>query len=483
MQPRREFLRTVGLGAASLLLPGAPKKRPNFLFLLTDDQRFNTLHALGNPEVLTPNMDRLVRQGITFSHAFTQGGTVGAICMPSRAQLMTGQSLFHVHDSIVAPKSVPDSEKRPFTTFPETLRGAGYATFGTGKWHNGPALYARSFSHGGNIFFGGMSNHLRVPLNDFDPSGRYPKDRIHPGEKFSSEMFADSAVRFLKERPQDAPFLAYVAFTAPHDPRMAPKNYADLYRAEKLSLPKNFLPQHPFDNGEMKVRDELLAPFPRTPEIVREHLAAYYAMITEVDAEIGRVLAALEASGQAGNTYVVFAADNGLAVGQHGLLGKQNLYDHSLRVPLVIGGPGLPRGARCDSLCHLMDVCPTIYDLSGVPIPSSVEARSLQPALRDQKATLRESVMSAYRHLQRGVRTDRWKLIVYNVNGQRTAQLFDLAADPWEMKNLAGEPAQQARVREMTALLKRQMKLNGDRLDLDAAEWKAYASRDASGAD
>jgi len=219
----------------------------------------------------------------------------------------------------------------------------------------------------------------------------------------------------------------------------------------------------------MKVRDEMLAPHPRTPAVVREHLAAYYAMITHVDHHMGRVLAALEESGHADNTIVVFAADNGLAVGQHGLFGKQNLYDHSVRVPLVMGGPGLPRGARCDSLCYLLDIFPTLCNLTELPVPATVEGRSLMPALRNAKAQIRDSVFLAYRHFQRGVRTDAWKLIKYNVGGKQTTQLFDLRADPGEMKNLA--EAQPARVRELTGLLKKWMRETEDDLDLDKPDW------------
>ena len=195
---------------------------------------------------------------------------------------------------------------------------------------------------------------------------------------------------------------------------------------------------HPFDNGEMKGRDESLAPWPRTPRVAREHIAAYYAMITHVDAQIGRVLQALEETGHARNTIVIFAADNGLAVGQHGLWGKQNLYDHSIRVPLVIGGPGLPRGRRTDGLCYLLDLFPTLCDLTGVQAPPTVEGRSLLPLLKNPKARVRDSVYFAYRHFQRAVRTEEWKLMVYNVADRRTTQLFHIRHDPMERTNLDG---------------------------------------------
>lgn len=471
MNMTRRHLLTAAAGLAPRLATGRQRKRPNVVMLFSDDQRFSTLHALNNPEVQTPTMDRLATRGTTFTHGCIMGGTIPAVCSPSRAMLLTGQSLFHVTDSIVTPRKGPDSVARPFDLFPEVFRKNGYRTFGTGKWHNGEALYARSFTDGGNIFFGGMSDHLKVPVADFDPSGRYPKDKRYPGAKFSSELFSDSAVDFLDHYKSDDPFLMYVAYTAPHDPRMAPKRYLDRYPWEKITMPENFLPQHPFDNGELKIRDEMLAPFPRTPDVIKQNIAAYYAMITEVDEQMGRVIQALERSGHADNTIVVMAADNGLALGQHGLMGKQNLYDHSVRVPLIIGGPGLPAGQRSDALCYLMDLFPTYCDAAGLKTPASVEGRSLMPILTGHKTRVRDSVFLAYRDFQRAVRTERWKLIVYNVKGQVTTQLFDLEKDPWERTNLAADPAQTHRVRALRALLKHWMKETQDRVDLDKPDW------------
>jgi arylsulfatase A-like enzyme len=470
MNSRRDFLRAACLGGASIALSPAAARRPNFLVLLTDDQRFDTVRALGHPEVRTPNMDRLAARGVAFTHACIQGGLVPAVCMPSRAQLMTGRSVFRVHQQVIPQQDAPGPS---IVTFPQRLREAGYVTFGTGKWHNGPALFNRSFSHGGSIFFGGMADHLKTPVFEYDPSGKYPKQNSRLAGEFSSRAFASEAVRFLKERDRSKPFLTYVAFTSPHDPRMAPREFEDLFPPSKVTLPKNFLPVHPFDNGEMTVRDEMLAPVPRTADEIRRHIAAYYAMIAEVDANIGRVLDALEQSGEAGNTYVIWAADNGLAVGQHGLLGKQNLYDHSLRVPMVIAGPGIPAGRRAHSMCHLMDLCPTICELAGVPPPQPLDARSLRPAFSNQSAPLRDVVVAAYRNVQRALRTDRWKLVLYNVEGRKTVQLFDLREDPLEMKNLAEDGAYAKRVAELKALLARELRAAGDTIDLDAAVWPA----------
>jgi arylsulfatase A-like enzyme len=255
-------------------------------------------------------------------------------------------------------------------------------------------------------------------------------------------LFADAAVDFLTRYEDEAPFFLYLPFTAPHDPRMAPRKYDSLYRRQDIELPPNFLPRHPFDNGEMVVRDETLAPWPRTPEVVREHIAAYYAMITHLDDQIGRVLRALEDSGHGENTIIIFAGDNGLAVGQHGLMGKQSMYDHSVRVPLVMAGPGLPSGVRRDHLCYLMDIFPTICEMTGLATPDSVEGQSLLPVAADEPDAGRGDLYFAYTGIQRAVRDSRYKLIEYYVDGVRTTQLFDLVANPAETENLAADPGQ-----------------------------------------
>ncbi len=428
------------------------QERPNILFLFTDDQRFDTIRALGNEEIITPNMDRLVELGTTFTHATIQGSVVPAVCQPSRAMLMTGRSLYR------APRDCGE-----LTTLPQHLRAHGYETFGTGKWHNLPDSYARSFSSGASIFFGGMWNHLEMPVYDFHPQGSYPQEDRYVAKTFSSELFSDDAVTFLSETPEDRPFFAYVSYTAPHDPRMAPKEYAELYDPAKITVPSNFQPVHSFNNGEMVIRDEMLAPFPRTPEIVQEHIAAYYAMITHLDAQIGRVLEALEESGRADDTIVVFAGDNGLAVGQHGLMGKQNMYEHSVRVPLVMSGPGIEAGERSDALCYLLDIFPTLCERVDLPAPETVEGRSLAAALRDERAEVGyESLFFAYRDCQRAVRDDRWKLVEYFEPAERVTQLFDLQADPLETANLASAPAMEEEVSRLRGMLGEWQRRVGD---------------------
>ena len=316
----------------------AGKRRLNVLFLFSDDQRADTLAALGNKHTQTPNLDRLIREGAVCTRAYCMGSTQPAVCLPSRAMLMSGRTLFRVHGDL-----------KGQTTWPEMFRKAGYATFLSGKWHNGPESAQRGFAEGRAVFFGGMGNPYKLPVFDFKPEGGLTTKK--PSGKHSVALLADRAIEFLQRQKGDRPFLCYVAFNAPHDPRTAPKEYHERSNAAKLPLPPNFLPRHPFDNGELTVRDERLAPWPRTPEVVRQHLADYYAYIAFLDAQVGRILDALRASGQYDNTIIVFSSDHGLALGSHGLMGKQNLYDHSMHAPLLFAGPGVPRGRQIDALC------------------------------------------------------------------------------------------------------------------------------------
>ena len=464
---------------------GAAVARPNILFFFTDDQRFDTIHALGNERIITPNLDTLVRTGTTFTNAYIMGGTCPAVCMPSRAMLMTGRGLFHLEEE---GQGIPEDH----IMLGEVLQQAGYVTFGTGKWHSGTPSYARSFSTGAEIFFGGMDDHWNVPACDFDPQGAYPQyrqltsrhgallrtmnkryDHIRSGVH-SSDLFCGAVIDFLQSHGDQAPFFAYVSFMAPHDPRETHQKYHDLYDPATTPLPPNFMPEHPFDNGELWVRDEKLALWPRTPKEIRQHVAEYYAMITHLDAEIGRVLEALRETGHAEDTIIVLAGDNGLAVGRHGLMGKQNLYEHSVHVPLIMSGPGIPKGVKSDALCYLLDIFPTLCDLAKVPVPQSVEGKSLVAAMREPAEHIRDTLFTAYRGVQRGVRDERFKLIEYAVDGGRTTQLFDLQADVWEVSNLADDPECHEPVQRLRAELLRWRDEAGDTREKEQDFWLGY---------
>lgn len=199
------------------------------------------------------------------------------------------------------------------------------------------------------------------------------------------------------------------------------------------------MPEHPFDNGQLIIRDEQLADTPRQPEEIKRHILEYYAMISHLDVQVGRIMDALERSGQLDNTIIVFAGDNGLAVGQHGLMGKQNLYQHSVNVPLLMAGPGIPRGDSTPALCYLIDLFPTLCDLAGAKVPNGLDGRSLVPVIKREQKTVRNVLHLQYKDLQGAIRKGNTKLIRYWVDGLETLQLFDLEQDPREVRNLAGQ--------------------------------------------
>ncbi|BCS35893.1 choline-sulfatase [Luteitalea sp. TBR-22] len=446
MQPLKACASLVALVVAGLgvVLSAQPAaRRPNILFLFADDMRADTIAAHGNPRIHTPTLDDLARRGFSFREAHVFGGDSGAVCVASRAMLMTGRTLFHVQTSTMGDAPL----------LPEVLGKAGYATFGTGKWHNGEASWLRAFQRGRTVMFGGMSDHTKVPVKDLGADGRLTPVRV--ATTFSSELFADSVIDFLRSYKDPAPFFAYVAFTAPHDPRQPPAPFAQRYYDALPPLPPDFLPQFPFDNGGVRgekgqMRDENLAPWPRPERMIREQIAEYYGMVTHLDGQIRRVLDALEATGRARDTIVVFAADNGLALGSHGLLGKQSVFEHSTRVPMIIVGPGIPAGGQSRALTYLHDLYPTLASLAGVAAPVGLDGASLQPVWQD-RGTPRDSLFTVYTKTQRAVRDARWKLIAYPALGH--LQLFDLQSDPHEITDLATQPARAGEIARLRALM------------------------------
>lgn len=430
--------------------------RPNILFLFADDQRADTIAALGNTVIKTPNLDRLVRSGVAFNRAYMQGSFIGATCVPSRAMLLSGQNLFHCDETLMRTE-----------TWPEAFARAGYTTFVTGKWHNGEASLVKSFQMARSVFVGGMTNPMKADVRDLE-SGKLSAP--HQAPNHACATFADEAIRFLQEHKQ-GPFFLYLPFDAPHDPYIVPQDFAASYVFVGVPLPSNYLPQHPWDNGEMTIRDELLLPWPRTPEQVRAMLADYYRYITYLDAQIGRVLDALAASPFGANTIVVFSADSGVACGSHGLIGKQNLYEYdSVRVPLIISGPGIPANKRSDAMCYLFDLLRTLGELCGVEGPVSNEGVAFTQGLANPMLPARDILIFALQGLQRAVCTERWKLIRYpEVN---KTQLFDLHSDPYETTNLAENPKLTTLVAELTATLERGMRASGDSCSLTVSQAK-----------
>jgi len=447
------------------------KERPNVLMLFADDLTFRAIGGSGETGAKTPNLDRLAARGVTFTRASIQGGLSGAVCIASRAMLMTGRYLWQCGKNGDCTR---DGESL-YPLWGQALGEAGYRTYAIGKWHNGQKTLDAGFQTTSPVVLGGMLESTPVtgpaynrpaPGNPWTPDD--PQWKGHWRESdgaiaHSSALWADAAIRDMADASQgDRPFFVYVAFHAPHDPRQAPSSYLDMYPPSSLKLPPNWLPKHPFDLGEFKGRDEVLAPYPRTDEILRTHQREYYAIISHLDSQIGRILDALEQSGQADNTIVVFAADNGLAMGQHGLLGKQSLYDHSIRVPLIVAGPGVPKGKRVDAFVYIASLFATTCEMAGVPVPSTVQFKSLVPLVTGTKSRLYDDFYAGYVDRQRMVRADRWKLIVTPRAGM--VQLFDIEADPWEMHNLAADPKIDAVIDDLYVRLKRWMEITGDHL-------------------
>jgi len=410
----------VTLAWAGLLVAAAPlaaaDAKPNVLFILADDFRQDCVAAWGNAHLQTPNLDRLSASGFSFTRAYTMGSMIGAVCTPSRTMILTGRSLFH-------------APGKDYALWPKAMAAGGYETFHLGKK--------------GNSFVPGMEAFETCLY-----TGDLGADQHH---ETASEKTANRVIEFLRTRKHEKPFFLYYAPPVPHDPRVAPGEFMARYDPAKIPLPARFQPVHPFDNGEMTVRDELLAPHPRTPEIVRRHLADYYACVTCFDHHLGRIFATLKELKQFDNTLIIFTGDNGLSLGDHGLLGKQNLYElGGMHVPLIIAGPGIPRG-RSEAFVYLYDLFPTVCDLTGTAVPPQVEGKSQKPVITGQTARVRDYMFNQYRNVQRSLRDDRWKIIRYpQIN--RT-QLFDLQSDPTEMNDLADKPEHAGKVEELMVWL------------------------------
>jgi arylsulfatase A-like enzyme len=434
----------VALAAICVHAGDAAPSKPNILHINADDHRADGLAALGNPALKTPNLDTLVERGMVFTRCYTQGSMTGAVCLPSRTMMLTGRSLFRIPG---AKHALPNA-KEPATFLPSVIKAAGYET-----WHMGK-----------------LGNEFNPGLKAFDTS-LSGNDKETGGRDVASRKHADAAVKFLTGRDKAKPFYIYLAPPVPHDPRMAESEFHKLYDPAKVPLLPAFMPLHPWDNGEMTVRDEKLAPWPRTPENTRQQLADYYACVTGLDHHVGRIFAALKELGQLDNTIIVFTGDNGLSLGEHGLFGKQNLYEFGgMHVPLVLAGPGIPRG-KTGALAYLLDLFPTFCDYAGAAVPEGVDGKSLRAVIEGKQAKVRDVLYTAYQHGQRAIRDDRWKLIRYPLVDK--TQLFDLSADPHELANLADKPEHAAKVAELTALLEKEMPRYEDETPLKVANPKS----------
>lgn len=432
-----KYIRFITFLFAPLALPAAeaPAKKFNILHIHADDHRADCLGALGNPVVKTPNLDQLAARGLTFTHCYTMGSLIGAVCLPSRTMMLTGKSWQRI------PAKGASS---PSTSTAKALRQTGYQT-----WHCGK---------GGNEYTAG--------LKDFDTS-LIIDDHGPELRRGTSERHADAAIKFLHSRQAGQPFYIYLAPPVPHDPRAAAPEFHKMYDPAKIPLPPAFLPQHPFNNGDMSVRDEMLAPFPRTQANTQQQLADYYACVTGLDHHVGRIFEQLKQSGQWENTIILFTGDNGLSLGDHGLFGKQNLYEFGgMHVPFIIAGPGIRQG-KTDALVYLMDLFPTLIEIGGASLPQDIDGQSLTPILNGTQTKVRELLYTGYKDCQRSIRDDRWKLIRYPLVNRTF--FYDLQEDPHELTNIVENREHAVRVSRMMEQLQAEMKRYGDKTPLTVA--------------
>ncbi len=435
---------------------------PNILLVVADDQRPDTIHALGNAVIDTPNLDRLVAGGTSFSRAYAGY----PICHVSRAQILTGNPAFK------ALPTYPGGAIDPhLATLGGTLQKAGYHTCYTGKWHNDGHPKQRGYTTTSGLYSNGGGKGVTQPESDDRgrPLTGYRgwtfKDENNQAElgkgvglqPDNSKHIADGAIHAIQTTPEGKPLFLHVNFAFPHDPRQWPAGMKDRYAAAKMPLPANFAPKHPFDHGNIDGRDELLLKTPRIESEVREELAIYYAMITDLDAQLARILNALPAPDE---TIIIFTSDQGLALGSHGLLGKQNEYEHSIRSPLIICGPSLPKNEKCAALVNLNDLFPTLCELIGVAIPPTVKSKSLAPLLRHQTNRVHEFITGVFTDTQRMICDERWKFVHYPKVGRE--QLFDLQTDPDEMHDLSTHPDHKRTKEELARRLDAWRRAQGD---------------------
>ena len=447
---------------------------PNILFILVDDQSPFDL-KIYNPEspLETPNIDRLAARGMVFDGAYHMGSFSGAVCMPSRHMIMSGRTVWHLPPAPWGTKTSPPVLEQ--NTIPAVFNRAGYATMRTCKMGN-------SYEAANKLF-------------------TVRKDATKRGgtDETGSTWHGDRVLDYLRERESakdTKPFLIYYGFSHPHDerdgrPELLAKygatNHTDenappASNSQQPPLPENYLAAHPFDTTHGDVRDEVAVSGVwkrRDAASIRNELGREFACSENIDIQIGRVLKKLEATGELDNTYIIYTADHGMSIGRHGLMGKQNLYQHTWRVPFIVTGPGIQPGSRVEGNIYLLDVLATLCDLASIPAPETNEGLSFKPVLDGKTKTVRDVLYGAYsggsKPGMRCVKQGDWKLIQYEAPDRKVSemQLFNLAANPDEFikehgktapmqTNLAADPAHAAKLAEMQALLLSEMRRLND---------------------
>lgn len=425
--------------------------RPNILFLLTDDQRWDTLSCAGNPVIRTPNLDALAAQGVRFDNMFV----TTSICMSSRASFFTG---LYTRSHGIVDFNAPLTPGLFALSYPQRLREAGYRTGFIGKYGVGPVPKDR-FDY--NKGFPGQGHYF--------PESKPPAKgalRALTGRHLTGIM-TDQVAEFLDGCPRGQPFCLSVSFKSPHcqdgDPRqfLFDPDLADLYADAAIPVPETADPKYferfPEFVRKSEGRRRWQIRF-STPEKFQEMVKGYFRLVTGVDRAVGRIREALAARGLAENTVIVFAGDNGFYLGEHGLAGKWLMHEESIRVPLIVHDPRRPaseRGRRAGEMALNIDLAPTILDLAGLPVPVAMQGRSLVPLLGGAAAGWRREWFYEHTMLadiippSEGVRTERFKYIRYLAGEPPFEELYDLATDPRETTNLAADPNHRDRLDAM----------------------------------
>ena len=470
--------------------------RPNILWICTDQQRFDTISALGNKYIRTPNLDRLISEGITFTHAFAQA----PVCTPSRASFLTGRYP-RTNGARQNGQCIPDDE----VLVTKMLADAGYDCGLSGKLHIAPCCNVDEvrIDDGYRVFNWSHDPRPMWKANEYiqwlESKGHKWDDLYHPkghafagipAELHQTPWCFDRAMDFINEK-REGPWCMSVNVFAPHHPFDPPKEYLDRYDPDKLSDPDYKLGE--LDNKPIFQQVDhdgayggmLLGYSKMTPRERREVTAAYYAMIEQIDDSVGRILKMLDETGQRENTIVIFMSDHGELLGDHGMYLKgPHMYDCSIRVPLIISWPGrFKSGLKSDALVELVDIVPTLLDAAGMETPVRAQGKSLYDICTG-KADPHEHRDYAYSEyyvaqpfhremkeipLVTTVRTRTAK--INSFAGLDIGELYDLEADPGEHDNLWDSPDHRDLKADMMKLCFDASILTQDPLPERIADW------------
>ncbi len=427
------------------------KERANVLFIITDDQALETIHALGNNEIRTPNLDELVRSGVSFNHAYNMGAWTDAVCIPSRTMLMSGRMLWNVKD-VAKPEY-----KDPLLI--EGIKNSGYELYATGKWHVASAKsYGQIFHH----VLGEQPGELALAKEDraeFTPWNQSYGGYWNNG-KHVTDITGDNAISLLaKADEQEKPFLLYVGFNAPHSTWQYDKEKLDTYDPARITVPDSVSASHFFINNTW--------PKEVTKAFIAERYREIYIMVEQMDQQVGRIIAKLKETGNYEKTIIVFMSDHGLSLGENGVMGKQNLYERSMKAPLIIAGPGILKNKLIEERVYLQDIMPTLMDYLDVPIPDYCQYKSLKALIENPEAPAPwDSIYGAFKENMRSIYKGDHKLVLYARDGEKHARFYNLKNDSLEKIDLSKEQGSVELMKNAFEDLQKWEKKTGSELDL-----------------